>query len=102
MLEYAIRRFSADGGQAAADELEIAQNVARRTLENRSNKDTYLRIDLPELSPGYDPVDGADSLFDAYVELAFEVADWLHKRHGARKLSDASGILSQLKRNGEG
>jgi transcriptional regulator with XRE-family HTH domain len=102
MLEYAIRRFSADGGQAAADELEIAQNVARRTLENRSNKDTYLRLDLPELSPGYDPVDGADGLFDAYVELAFEVADWLHKKHGARKLSDASGILSQLKRNGEG
>ncbi len=102
MLEYAVRRFSADGSQAAADELEIAQNVARRTLENRSNKDTYLRLDLPELTPGHDPADDVDDMFDAYVELAFEVADWLHRRHGARKLSEASGILSQLKRNGGG
>jgi transcriptional regulator with XRE-family HTH domain/shikimate kinase len=93
MLEYAFRRFSADVGQAAADELEIAQNVVRRTLENRRDRDTYLRLDLPELSPARD----ADDLFDAYVELAFEITDWLSKKHGARKLSDTSGILNQLK-----
>jgi transcriptional regulator with XRE-family HTH domain len=99
MLEYAFRRFSAEGSQTAADELEIAQNVVRRTLENRHDKDTYLRLDLPELSSEHDPARDADILFDAYVELAFEIADWLSKRHGARNLFDTSGILSRLKRN---
>jgi hypothetical protein len=48
---------------------------------------------------GYDPADNADAEFDAYVELAFRVADWLHEEHGAPRLSSASGLLSELKRS---
>jgi transcriptional regulator with XRE-family HTH domain len=97
MLDYVFRRFSADDGQRSADELEISQNVVRRTLENRSDKGTYLQLDLPELGPEYDPACDGDKMFDTYVELAFEVIDWLGKKHGARSISSASGILGRLK-----
>ncbi len=96
-LEYAIRRLNVDGRQAA-DDLETAQNVARRTLASRRDAGTYLILDLPEVDRGSDPANSADDLFDAYVELAFRVADWLHDQHGAPRLSEASGILSELKR----
>lgn len=96
-LEYAIRRLNVDGRQAA-DDLETAQNVARRTLTSRRDAHTYLLLDLPELDRASDPANNADDLFDAYVELAFRVADWLHDQHGAPRLCEASGILSELKR----
>lgn len=100
-LEYTIRRLDREGIQIA-DEIETAQNVVRRTLAGQRDAHTYLILDLPEVDPGSDATNSnPDVLFDSYVELAFQVAEWLHDEHGAPRLSQASGLLSELKRRAE-
>ena len=79
-----------------SDKVETAQNVARRTLEAARDPATYLILDLPDLPWEGSGSEQVDAMVDAYVGLAFRVAEWLHDHHGAPSLSSAPGILGQL------
>jgi transcriptional regulator with XRE-family HTH domain len=79
--------------------VDIAQNVARRTLLNNRDPSTYLILDVPDLSVEAGHPQEADRFFDAYVELAFQAARWLHEQHGGPSLDDSPGVLGALWRN---
>ena len=100
LLGVASQRLGLEGSPER-DVVETAQNVARRTLlETRKEEpDSYLILEVPELpiEPGHP--EEADRFFDAYVELAFEAAQWLHDQHGGPPLDEAPGLLGDLWRN---
>jgi transcriptional regulator with XRE-family HTH domain len=92
LIEYAGRRLSR-GVDAAA--IETAQNRIGRLLDQRGN-DRSVVLDLPDLPRGPDQTRDVDVVFDAYVELAFEAVQWLHKFHDGPRLETAPGTLGEL------
>jgi transcriptional regulator with XRE-family HTH domain len=92
LIEYAGRRLSR-GVDAAA--IETAQNRIGRLLDQRGN-DRSVVLDLPDLPRGPDQTRDVDLVFDAYVELAFEAVQWLHKFHDGPRLETAPGTLGEL------
>ena len=56
---------------------------------------TALRLELPVLEIPSVPTD-TDVLFDAYVDLAFNAFDWIHRQFGGPALPEASGELGRL------
>jgi transcriptional regulator with XRE-family HTH domain len=88
-----------DAGPEAADLVETAQNVTRRTLRSTRDESTYLILDLPPSTPltGHHAED-VDAVFDDYVDLAFQAADWLHSQHNGPSLGQAPGLLGELRR----
>jgi transcriptional regulator with XRE-family HTH domain len=95
LLELATQRLGL-AGSPDLDLIEIAQTVARRTLLANREPNSYLILDVPELSvePGHP--EEADRFFDAHVELAFHAAQWLHDQHGGPPLDDTVGLLGEL------
>jgi hypothetical protein len=73
------------------DLVEAAQNLVRRTIEQHRPAVQRLILDVPDL-----PLGNPDEVFDAYVEVAFAAADWLHSEHGAPSLANADGVLGDL------
>jgi transcriptional regulator with XRE-family HTH domain len=95
LIRYASNRLR---DRSSVVELETAQNTIKHALAER-DPSTYLTLEVPE--PPLEPsgLHDVDRYFDAYVELAFEAAVWLHKTHGGPALDDAPGILAQLWRH---
>ena len=79
--------------------MEAAQNLVRRTVEQHRHPDSYLILDVPDLPIGSGKPDEIDLVFDAYVDLAFQAAEWLHTKHGAPALAHSDGILGRLWRS---
>jgi hypothetical protein len=98
LLELASQRLDLEESPDR-DLVETAQNVVRRRLLNQRAPGSYLILEVPELpvEPGHP--EEADRFFDAYVELAFKAAQWLHDQHGGPPLDDAPGLLGDLWRN---
>jgi transcriptional regulator with XRE-family HTH domain len=92
LIEYAGRRL-ARGADAAA--VETAQNRIGRLLDQRGNERSVV-LDLPDLPPEPDQLRDVDAYFDAYVDLAFQAVQWLHKFHDGPRLETAPGILAEL------
>lgn len=86
----------ASGGGPGGDEVETAQNVVRRTLQSGRAEGTYRILDVPDLPLTGASPDDLDAIFDLYVECAFQVATWLHERHGGPPLPEAAGLLGNL------
>jgi hypothetical protein len=97
LLSYTTAEF-AEREHPDVDLLEASQNLVRRTVESTRTRDSYLTIDVPDLPLGSNKPDEVDLVFDAYVDLAFEAADWLHKQHGAQPLALSDGVLGRLYR----
>jgi transcriptional regulator with XRE-family HTH domain len=95
LIEYGGRRLPR-GADAAA--IETAQNRIGRLLDQRGN-DRSVVLDLPDLPLGPDKLHDVDVFFDAYVKLAFEAVQWLHKFHEGPRLEAAPGILAELWRD---
>jgi transcriptional regulator with XRE-family HTH domain len=91
-IEYAGRRLPR-GVDAAA--VETAQNRIGRLLDQRGNERSVV-LDLPDLPLGPDQLRDVDTYFDAYVDLAFQAVQWLHKFHDGPRLEAAPGILAEL------
>ena len=91
LLEYCAQETAGDIAM-----IETVQNRVRRELLKRQEQDSYLILDVPELPLGAGFHEDRDVLFDAYVELAFQAATWLHERHGGPSLDQGSGLLSDL------
>jgi hypothetical protein len=79
--------------------VEASQNLVRRTVEQTRAKGSFLIVDVPDLPIGSGKPDEIDLIFDTYVELAFEAAEWLHTNHGGPALSQNDGILGRLWRS---
>jgi transcriptional regulator with XRE-family HTH domain len=92
LIDYAGRRLPR-GADAAA--VETAQNRIGRLLDQRGNERSVV-LDLPDLPPGPDQLRDVDAYFDAYVDLAFQAVQWLHKFHDGPRLETAPGILAEL------
>jgi hypothetical protein len=97
LLEYCARETAGDIAM-----IETVQNRVRRELMKRQEQDSYLVLDVPELPLGAGSHEDRDVLFDAYVELAFQAAGWLHERHGGPSLDRGSGLLAGLWRRRDG
>jgi transcriptional regulator with XRE-family HTH domain len=95
LLGLASRRLGLDSSPDR-DLIETAQNVARRELLDNRDPASYLILDVPELSVEEGHPEEADRFFDAYVELAFQAAQWLHDQHGGPPLDDGPGLLGEL------
>jgi hypothetical protein len=98
LLGLASQRLELEGNPDR-DLLDTAQNEARRTLRANRDPSTYLILDVPELPIDASPPEEADRFFDAYVELAFQAAEWLHDQHDGPSLHDAPGVLGTLWRS---
>ncbi|MBO0869784.1 MAG: helix-turn-helix transcriptional regulator [Micromonosporaceae bacterium] len=83
------------GAVAHRDAAETAQNVVRRTLQAMRTERTYRILDVPDTVAG-SGAEQLDAVFDAYVELAFDAANWLHEHHAAPSLHEAHGLLGTL------
>jgi hypothetical protein len=92
LIEYAGRRLPR-GADAAT--VETAQNRIGRLLDQPAS-DRSVVLDLADLPLGPDRPRDPDMVFDAYVELAFQAVQWLHKFHDGPRLETAPGILSEL------
>jgi transcriptional regulator with XRE-family HTH domain len=92
LIEYASER----GYDAGA--IDMAQHRVRRILDKRGEHRS-VTLDVPELPIKPGSLHDLDQSFDAYVELAFEAAQWLHKHHDGPALDDAPGIIGDLWRN---
>lgn len=92
LIEYAAEKLprSCDGAT-----IETTQVRIRRLLEKRP-ADQSVVVDLPDLPIGPGRLHDVDQFFDAYVDLAFEAAQWLHKVHNGPPLGDAPGIIGDL------
>jgi transcriptional regulator with XRE-family HTH domain len=101
LISYVTEQFALRG-DPHVDLVEAAQNLVRRTLEQDLSDRCFLILDVPDLPLGMNGPDEVDLVFDAYVELAFEAARWLHERHGAPSLDHASGVLGSLWRGAHG
>jgi hypothetical protein len=95
LISYVTAEF-AERGDPNIDLVEAAQNLVRRTVEPSRHPDSYLILDLPDLPIGSGKADETDLVFDAYVDLAFRAAEWLHTKHGAPALGQSDGILGRL------
>jgi hypothetical protein len=97
MLDYLTQRLGAEASPDV-DLLETAQNVVRRTLLTKRDARTYLILDLPDLPDLPVGEAGLDEhlIFDAFVELAFQAAAWLHDSHGGPALGDTRSVLGDL------
>jgi hypothetical protein len=91
LLEYCAQETAGDVAV-----IETVQNRVRRELSKRQDHDSYLILDVPELPLGAGAHQDRDVLLDAYVELAFQAAAWLHERHGGPSLDQGSGLLCDL------
>ncbi len=98
LLSYVTAQF-AERKDPDVDLVEAAQNLVRRTVEQNREPDSYLILDVPDLPLGTNKPDEVDVVFDAYVDLAFQAAAWLHKRHGAPALAHSEGTLGRLWRS---
>ncbi|GIJ51518.1 hypothetical protein Val02_84040 [Virgisporangium aliadipatigenens] len=98
LISYVTEQFALRG-DPHVDLVEAAQNLVRRTLEQDRDPGSYLILDVPDLPLGSNGPDEVDLVFDAYVELAFQAARWLHERHGAPSLEHAGGVLGSLSRS---
>jgi len=98
LIEHVTAEFTSRG-DPDVDLLEAAQNLVRRTVEQNRDTGTYLIIDVPDLPLGTGKADEIDLVFDAYVELAFRAAEWLHVNHGAPALAHSDSILGRLWRS---
>jgi transcriptional regulator with XRE-family HTH domain len=78
--------------------IETAQARVRRVLDKRAD-DRSLVLDLPDLPIAEGSLHDVDRFFDAYVELAFRTATWLHDVHGGPTLDEAPGVIGKLWRN---
>jgi hypothetical protein len=98
LLSYTTAQF-AEREHPDVDLVEAAQNLVRRTVEQSRPPESYLILDVPDLPLGSNKPDEVDLVFDAYVELAFRAAEWLHANHGAPALEQSDGILGTLWRS---
>jgi transcriptional regulator with XRE-family HTH domain len=92
LIEYAGRRLPRAADAAA---VETAQIRIGRLLDQRGNERSVV-LDLPDLPLGPDQLRDVDGYFDAYVDLAFQAVQWLHKFHDGPRLETAPGILAEL------
>jgi transcriptional regulator with XRE-family HTH domain len=92
LIEYAGRRLPRAADAAA---LETAQNRIGRLLDQGGNERSVV-LDLPDLPLGPDQLHDVDAHFDAYVDLAFQAVQWLHKFHDGPRLETAPGVLAEL------
>jgi transcriptional regulator with XRE-family HTH domain len=97
LLDYVTKRLELEDSPDV-DLVETAQNVVRRTLLTRRDPQTYKVIEIPDLAipPGDGRPEEADLLFDVYVDLAFQAAEWLQEHHGGPALDTAPGVLGEL------
>lgn len=93
LIRYAGKRL--DGTANAVVQLETGQNTIKHVLAER-DPTTYLTLEVPELSFESGTPHDDDAFFDAYVDLAFQAAEWLHREHGGPALDDAPGVLADL------
>jgi hypothetical protein len=98
LIEHVTVEF-ASRGDPDVDLLEAAQNLVRRTVDQNRDASTYLILDVPDLPLGTGKPDEIDLVFDAYVDLAFQAAEWLHTAHGAPALANSDSILGRLWRS---
>jgi transcriptional regulator with XRE-family HTH domain len=96
LIAYAGERLP---GRSTVVDLMTAQNTVEHALTRREDTTTYLILELPELPVDLDRPHDVHAFFDAYVELAFAAAEWLHKEHGGPSLDDAPGMLAELWRS---
>jgi hypothetical protein len=91
-IEYIANQLARSSDAAM---IETVQTRVRRILDQRGD-DRSIIMDVPELpiEPGglYD----GDLLLDTHVQLALEVAEWLHIVHGGPSLSELPGTLGDL------
>jgi transcriptional regulator with XRE-family HTH domain len=91
LIRYSAR---ATGGDPA--EMEMAQIRVRRELEDREDPLSYRILDVPDLSIDSSSHEDQDILFDAYVDLAFQAAEWLNETYHGPSLDEAPGVLGDL------
>jgi transcriptional regulator with XRE-family HTH domain len=96
LIEYAAEQAPRDCDAAM---IEAAQSRVRRLLQKRP-ADRSVVLDVPDLPIPPGSLHDVDLFFDAYVKLAFEAAQWLHKVHDGPALDDAPGLLGDLWRDG--
>ncbi|GAA0905357.1 hypothetical protein Vau01_072730 [Virgisporangium aurantiacum] len=95
LIEHVTGEF-AERGDPDVDLVEAAQNLVRRTVEPNRSAGSYLIVDVPDLPIGSGKPDEIDLIFDAYVEIAFKAAEWLHVTHDGPALATSDGILGRL------
>lgn len=100
LIEHVTAEF-AGRGDPDVDLVEAAQNLVRRTVDQNRDPATFLIIDVPDLPIGSGKPDEIDLIFDAYVDLAFLAAEWLHTQHGAPSLANSESILGRLWRSAD-
>jgi hypothetical protein len=94
LLSYVTAQF-AERDDPDVDLVEAAQNLVRRTVEQTRDPNSYLILDVPDLPLGSNKPDEVDLVFDAYIDLAFQAANWLHQTHGGPALAHSEGTLGQ-------
>lgn len=90
LIDWEVQNWEKDKGYLMATQRIIAEG-----LRDALTQGTALRLELPTLDIPPVPID-ADVLFDAYVELAFDAFEWLHRKFGGPALQDAGGELGRL------
>ena len=95
LIEHVTAEF-ASRADPDVDLLEAAQNLVRRTVEQNRDRGSYLILDVPDIPIGSGKPDETDLIFDVYVDLAIQAAEWLHTTHDAPALADSETILGRL------
>jgi hypothetical protein len=90
LLDWTVQNWDKDKGYLMATQRIVAEGLLDALAQG-----TALRLELPVLEIPSVPTD-TDVLFDAYVELAFNAFEWLHRQFGGPALPDASGELGRL------
>jgi hypothetical protein len=90
LIDWAVQNWDKNKGDLMATQRIVAEGVFDALAQG-----TALRLELPVLEIPPVPTD-TDVLFDAYVDLAFDAFDWIHRQFGGPALPEASGELGRL------
>lgn len=89
-IDWTVQNWDKDKGYLMATQRAIAEG-----LHDALAQGTALRLELPVIEIPPVPED-TDVLFDAYVDLAFNAFEWLHRQFGGPTLPEAGGELRRL------